>query len=212
MAADANKSVSITALDLTSPFSALTTGEGAVGHLRVIDDVCAVTAAGIATVGSTYRLVRLPTYAKLKSFEIASDVAIDSNSTQALALDFNIVFSDSTIDGTPASLQGLIPTTARNGATTTFTSYSSPNKLFGTLTLSGNDAAIPLTNETYNGSHSTYNYMTLTQTPLWEIFGFTNSQGYPADPGGFFDIVAYVSVAAATGASGYLYSKVTYVA
>lgn len=210
MAAETIKSTYITNLDAT-PYTQNTTGEGAPGSMRQVDGYCPVTAVGIVATTSTYRLLRIPTTAKIKSVDFGTDVAIDSNSTQTLALDFNLVFSDSTIDGTPLALQGLIPTTANTGATTTFASYASPNIIFGTKTLSGNNAAIPLTNITYSGTIGNYNMMKLSNTPLWSIFGFVNAQGVAADPGGFFDLVAYVSVVAATGHAGNIYARVSYV-
>ena len=48
------------------------------------------------------------------------------------------------------------------------------------------------------------------QLPLFKILGFKNAQGYDTDPGGYFDIVAYVSVAAATGAAAKLWCEVEY--
>ena len=62
---------------------------------------------------------------------------------------------------------------------------------------------------TFVGTNYTYNR--LTNQPLWNIFGYQNSQGQPADPGGFFDLVAVVSTAATTGAAGDLFVRVSYV-
>lgn len=214
MAADALKSLAITNLDAT-PIVANETGAGAKASSFQVDGWCAVTAVGIATATSTYRLCRFPTWAKIKTVEIWTDVAIDSGSSQALALDLNVVFSDSKTDGTPALLQGLIPTTVGNpttptaATTTTFASYASPNIIFGTKTLSGNNAAIPITNITLSGT-ARYTADKFMQMPLWRTFGFQDGRGMLNDPGGFFDLVAYVSVAANTGAAGNLYGKVSY--
>lgn len=208
MAADSLKSASITNLD-SLPVVPNNTGVGAQYMDRVVDDWCAVTAVGIATLASVYKLVRIPTYAIIKSLNIATDVILDSNSSNALALDFGFCFSDSTIDGTPSSLQGLIPTTANTGATTTFGTYSSPNNIFGTFAPPSHTVALAFTNITFNkGNNAAYLNKLITTTPLWQLFGFKNSQGVLQDPGGFFDLYAYVSTAAATGNAGNLYARV----
>jgi len=229
MAADTVKSIQVTNLDALGTSSSGTiptalqknsSGEWGPGSEQSIDGYCAVTAVGIATVASTYRLVRFPVEAKIKSVNIATDVAVDTNSTQTLAIDWNLAFSDSTVDGTSVANQGLILTTAGAGATTTVASYSSPNKLWGTTTLSGNDKAIPITNVSFNGTNFTSTtltntlvvpYIGYTNIPIWKLFTFVNAQGYEAQPNGFFDLLAYVSTAAATGHVGNLWAKVTYV-
>src|ERR1700724_2448118 len=213
MAAENIKSAAITNWDAV-PYVEVETGAGAKAYLFEIDGWCAVAATPIATTTSTYKLVRVPTWAKIKSVDIWTDVAIDSNATQQLALDFNMVFSDSKIDGTPAALQNLIPTTVGTpegvtaGTTTTHASYTTPNLLFGTKTLSGNNAAIAITNIFNLGTN--YTSDKILQTPLWKVFGFQNGQGVLDNPGGFFDLEAYVSTAAATGHAGKLFAKVTF--
>lgn len=222
MAVENIKSADITNLDATPAYRG-TTGEAASGYARQIDGYCTATAGGIATQYSTYQLVRLPTSAKIKSVYFAESTELDTHSADALVLDFNMIFSDSTIDNTPANLQGLIPTTVGTPATNIAygtetigtaatqtgpvgTAYTTPNILFGQPTLVYN--AVFAADITFTGSN--YTYLTLTNTPLWNIFGYQNSQGQPADPGGFFDLVAVVSTAATTGAAGKLYAKVTY--
>lgn len=228
MAKDLLKSAYITNLDAT-PVIAGTTGEGPAGYLKVIDGYVTCTAAGIGTQYSTYALVRVPTNAKIKSVLFAESTELDTHSADVLVLDFNMIHSDSTVDGTPAALQSLVPTTT--GTPTTYadgggsyqgtetigtaatqtgpvgTAYTAPNILFGKPTLVYN--AIFNADITFTGTN--YKYMELTNTPLWNIFGYQNSQGQPADPGGFFDLVAVASTAATTGAAGDLYAKVTYV-
>lgn len=208
MAADANKSQSITNLDAT-PIEPNTAAQGAPGSAIIVDDVCACTATGIETTTSTYRLVRFPTGAIPKSLVLATDVILDSHDTDTLVLDIDIVFSDSTVDGTPSWLQGLIPTTANDGATTTFSSYSSPNLIFGQVTPVYTVAYGP-TDIILNGSRTNYPMLKLLQQPLWQTFGFVDGRSNPADPGGYFDIVAYVSTAATTGAAGNIWAKFTY--
>jgi hypothetical protein len=106
MAADTLKSFSITNLD-TVPVAPNTTGEpGGPGYSKTVDDMVTVTATGIATLASTYRLIRFPTNAKIKALTVATNKALDSHSSSTLAFDLNVVFSDSTIDGTSTALQG----------------------------------------------------------------------------------------------------------
>ena len=193
----------------TQPIQQLSAGEGAPGRVRVQDDYIAVTTA-MEAAGQYWRMCRIPTIAKVKSLVVGTDAAPDSNSTQQLALDFSVIFSDSKYDGTQSALQNGIPTTANTGAVTLPSAYSSPNKLFGTLTLSGNNLAIPLTDILIQGG-LVYNSLVIPETPLWELFGFVNGQGLPQDPGGFFDILVDVSTAAATAHACNMYMKVTYV-
>ena len=51
----------------------------------------------------------------------------------------------------------------------------------------------------------------LTSMPMWQLLGFVDGRGNPADPGGFFDIMLYVSTAANTGVAGNLWMEMTYV-
>lgn len=212
MAKDTNVlSNSITNLDLLNPTVANTQGQGASTQLFEIDDYAAATAAGLGTIGSYYRLVRLPTNVKFKSVVFASDVALDSSATASLAFDFNIAFSDSTIDGTPSNQQALIPTTALAGATVSFATYTSANKIFGSAIVqpTANAAWVP-TDYILKGRTSTFTIGLITQQPLWQTFGFVAAAGQNQDPGGFFDFTAYVATAAGTGAAGNLWGKVSY--
>lgn len=210
MAADAVKSLSITNLDAI-PSIPNSRGQGAPGMLQYADGVCAATATGVGTLVSTYRLCRIPTGAIPKSVVFATDKALDSNASQVLAFDLNLVFSDSTLDGTPSNVQGLIPTTANTGATTTFAAYSSPNIIFGTVVNASHTAALGPTDVIFSGSRTNYPLINLTQQPLWQTFGFVDGRGNPVDPNGYFDLVAYVSTAAATGVAGNIYARVGYV-
>jgi len=210
MAVDTVKSNSINLLDTTNPMVMVTAGQGAVGYLYEIDDYCAATSTGVVSTGSTYRVVRFPTSVKIKSVSVFSDGVLDSSATVSLAVDFNVAFSDSTIDGTPSNYQGLIPTTAGGGATTSVTSYSSPNIMFGTNKPGTSNAVWAPTDITFGG-HATYNISQVTQQPLWQTFGFTAAAGQNQDPGGNFDILAYVSTAAGTGHAANLGVKVTYI-
>jgi hypothetical protein len=220
---DTLKSINITNEDqqLPTPLQQNTIGSWLPGDVRSTDGYVTVTATGIAAAaGSTYRLVRFPVNAKIKNVVVQSIGVLDSNGTQTLAIDWNIAFSDSAYDGTSVSNQGLIPTTAGAGATTSVASYSSPNIFWGTNTQSGNNVALARTDITFQGTN--FSSTTLTNTlvvpyvgytniPIWKIFTFVNAQGYETPPDGYFDVLAYTSVKAATGHAGSLYVKMEYV-
>jgi hypothetical protein len=70
MAVEALKSASITNDDAT-PIVLNTAGQGAPAGLQVIDDYKAPSAS--ASVGSTYRIVRVPTTAKIKVITLESE-------------------------------------------------------------------------------------------------------------------------------------------
>lgn len=170
MATSALKSTAITGLD-TIPPARPTAGMGAAARLRSIEGIVTANSGDAAT--STYRLVRLPTNAKVKRVELRGGCAT------AGAADINIAFSDSTTDNTPANLQGTIPQVS-----------AADNKLFG--------AAQSLTGGFGTATDITYanttNFPAGSDTsPLWSVLGYT------ADPGGMFDIMATVTTAVTTG-------------
>lgn len=217
MATDAIKSQSITNLDAT-PIVPNSSAQGAPGRRVVVDDFCATTVTGLQSTGSYYKLVRIPTGAIIKSVRVFSDKALDAKaSAPTLGLDFNLAFSDSTDDGTPTYLQGLVPQTGTGATTTTFATYSSPNIIFGTVAIStaagggGNTASLGPTELLLNGSRTNYPLSSLIPEPLWQIFNYTDGRSNVADPGGYMDLVAYVSTAAATGAAATIYAQVEYV-
>jgi hypothetical protein len=198
------KSTSITNAD-ASPIVANTRGSGAAAYSYTVDDTVTATASGLGSTSTTYRLCRIPANAKVKAVALAVSAALDSNATPLLAFDVNLAFSDSTTDGTPASLQGLIPTSANTGATTTVASYSSPNIIFGTTT--GTQAKTTFVKAPvdilFAGVGSAYP-ITFPQTELWSLFGFSEAQGW-------FDLLLYVSAAGATAAPGTIYGRVSFV-
>ena len=205
MAKDTVSSNSIQLLDAINPSVMISTGQGAVANLFEVDDYCAATAAGLGTIGSLYRMVRFPTSSKIKGFDFYTDQAIDTSATASLQFDFNIAFSDSTIDGTPVNLQGLVPTTANTGATTTFATYSSPNKMFGAGVVQPSaNATWAVSNYWLKGMGATYTLQLISQQPLWQTFGFVDGGGRNCNPGGNFDMTAYVATAAGTGHLGNL--------
>lgn len=208
MAADTLKSQSLTNLDAT-PLVPNSAGQGAAAKYAVVDDVCPATATGVGTPASTYKLCRIPTGAIPKAVSIATDQALDTG-THALVFDVNLIFSDSTIDGTPTALQGLIPTTANTGATTSIATYSSPNIIFGTINNTSASVAYGPTNVILGGSRTNYPMVNLLQQPLWQTFGFVDGRGNPQDPGGYFDLMLYVSTIAGTGHLGNIWGKIDY--
>lgn len=209
MANDTVKSQSLTNLDAT-PLVINNAGQGNYALLTQVEDFCAATAAGLQSAGSYYKLVRVPSFALIKEVTIATDSG-PNLSGSALAVDLNWIFSDSTDDGTPVFLQGLIPTSANTGGTTTIASYSSPNKMYGTWKPSASANAIAPLEETFNGLGSNYSFTGgFMNLPLFQLFGFTDGRGQPADPGGFFDLMAYVATGATTGGACNIYARVRY--
>jgi hypothetical protein len=212
MANDTVKSQSITNLDAT-PIVPNSAAVGAAGRTVMVDDFCAATALGLQSSGSYYKIARIPTGAYVKSVVIATDAG-PNISGAVLAIDLNLVFSDAaqpSFDGTPTFYQGLIPQSTNTGATTTIASYSSPNKIYGTWKPSASAAAIAPTEFVFNGVGSNYSFNGLANQPLWQIFGFTDARSNPADPGGYFDLLAYVATGATTGGACNIYARVTYV-
>lgn len=208
MANDTVKSASITNLD-TTPIIENNAGGGNGARVVRVDDYCAATAAGLQSSGSYYKLVRVPTYALIKSVMIATDTGPNLNGS--LAIDLSWIFSDSTLDGTNSFYQGLIPTSANTGGTTTIASYSSPNKIYGTVKPSASASAFAITDEIFNGLGANYTLTGgFTNLPLFQIFGFTDQRGQPADPGGYFDLLAYVATGATTGGACNIYARVDY--
>lgn len=214
MANDTVKSVSITNLDATPALFA-TAGKGSSGRTIQIDDFCTATAAGLQSSGSYYKLCRIPTGSTVKSVEIATDKALDLSTSPVTALTLGWVFSDAN-DGTPVSLQGLIPTSANTGGTTTIAAPASPNNMYGTIVPTSHTAGFALTNEVLNGLGGNY---ALTGSgpgngfmnqPLYQILGFTDGRGEPSDPGGYLDLYAYVATGSGTGQAANIYARVTY--
>jgi hypothetical protein len=209
MANDTVKANSLINLDSSPPIFN-NAGQGSPGRFITVDDYCAATAAGLQSSGSYYKLCRIPTGALPKSVLISSDAGPNLNG--ALALDLNLIFSDSTDDGTPTYLQGLIPTSANTGGTTTIATYASPNKIFGTWKPAAAATAIAPLEEIFNGLTSGYAFTAGFQNlPLYQIFGFTDVRGNYVDPDGYFDLMAYVATGATTGGACNIYARVSYV-
>ena len=177
------KGPAITGLD-TIPATAPTTGEGGAGYMKTINDW--VTPLSADTTSSSYRLCRIPTNAKVKAVVLTSAIAT------AGAADIDVAFSDSTVDGTPAALQG--------GAV----QITGPvdNKLFG--------AAASLVAQTnVNVTFSNTFTAAMSNLPLWQALVNLGATQFTTDPGGYFDILLKVTTAITTG--GVLAIKVDYV-
>ena len=163
----------------TAPITAAQAGRGGPALPRRVSDFITVNSGD--SIASTYRLCRLPTFAKVKSVIVASMVAT------AGSADINIAFSDSTFDGTSAANQGTVPQMA-----------AANNKLFGAaVSLVGTGQKVDCT--FLNTTNYPVNSPTLS---LWEVLG------YATNPGGMFDIFLKVTTAITTG--GLIYIDVTY--
>jgi hypothetical protein len=214
------KSQLVTDLD-TQPISVHTIGENRAGFLRQQEDSVVIPGAVLATAvsgnnGSTLRLNRFPTQAKVKEVWVHSPTTtgLDNHATTAtLALSFNTCWSDSAFDGTPAAYAGLIPKGTAGAQPVAFTD-AAPNKYFGTITTPavGNVAMKPiaLIFNGFNGFLATGNW-TYTggldttingNQPHWQFYGYVDGRGNAQDPGGFFDLLARVETAAATDTTG----------
>lgn len=208
------KSTPITNLD-ASPIVVATAGEGLPGAIKGATDTVSPTSA--VAQWSTYRLARFPTNAKVKHvWGYVTGVDTTTGTTAVAAtLDFNVAFSDSTTDGTPATLQGAIPSNKNdgtaflfNGTTGYSTSYNSTgtgNKLFGSAIAVS--TAATTTDLTFKNTFTPAN----RDDDLWNVFGFVNSQSLAQDPGGYFDIFVVVAAAPTKAAAGIIAVEVDYV-
>lgn len=185
MALNNFKSTSITNLDAT-PSVANSIGEGAPGQPRVSNDqLAAVTADNI---GSTYRLCRFPTNAKVKQVILTSAIATGGSG------DIDVAFSDNPNgDGTQASLLGGV------------VQLTGPvdNKLFG-----AGQSLVALTTRTDFTFKGTF-LPAHQNIPLWQVLVNLGATQFTADPGGFFDLLIKLTVAVTTG--GVVSGEVWYV-
>lgn len=185
MTTEALKSVPVTNLDAT-PVVPNTTGEGAPGFLREVNGHVASTTG--VTSPSTYRLVRIPTNAKVKRVWL-KNAALGG----ATAADVDVAFSD-TNDGTQPALQGGV------------VQITGPvdNKLFGAAT-SLVAATAEYTDITFANTYTTDHQ----NLPLWQVLVNLGATQFSGDPGGFFDIV--VKTTATVTAGGDISVEVDYV-
>jgi hypothetical protein len=185
MATETQKSVPIINLD-SLPIVENTTGEGGSGFLKEINGHVASTTG--VTSGSTYRLVRIPTNAKVKRVLLT---AASSGATGTV--DVDVAFSDSTSDGTQQSLAGGIVST----------SGGVDNKLFGSATTV--TTALKNSDITFANTFTT----DMQNQQLWQALVNLGTTQFTSDPGGFFDIVLKSVATLASG--GDLAIEVDYV-
>lgn len=201
-AGDILESSTLVGLDVP-PVIVPTAGEGSGIRLVENEDFILPTSSNVQF--STYTLgPRIPTNAKIKKVQMYGK-GIDSNATAAFAVDVNLIFSDAPLggiaagqpvnDGTIASNAGQIPTSALTGNVTTITSYTSPNKMFGSSVVAvANSGAFKLQELTHANTFT----FAMRQQPLWEALGYTQ------DPGGFFNFFVVCETASSTAAAGTL--------
>ncbi len=177
MAADTVKSASITTLDgapqnATSP-TQLTEGVGAPGRLVDHSDFVAMTTGGLADTASKYKMVRLPTQCILKLGRLFTKAGLDTST--GLKVDLGAYYSDSTQDGTPASLQGTVIDADCFMAAVAFGQSSAGSEVNALSSLDAN----------------------LRNSQLWAQCGLAS------DPGGYIDIVLAVqTVVSGTAVAG----------
>lgn len=190
MAVVITKSPSIVNFDAT-PIFLPTIGEGASGMARTVTD-SAASAVG-DSIGSIYRLVRIPSNAKIKKVLLNSNTA----AAGAGAADIDVAFSDSFTDGTQQQFLNLASPIVQ-------TTGPADNKLFG----AAQSLISPITqsDKTFAGTF-TFAHQNL---PLWQVLVNLGCTQFLADPGGFFDIVAKLTTAI-TVAGGFVQAEVDYV-
>ena len=188
MATEALKSVPIVNLD-SFPIVENTTGEGGPGFLKEVNGHIASTTG--VTLGSTYRLVRIPTNAKVKQVLLTNGAAGATGN-----VDIDVAFSDSTTDGTQQAFSSLAnPVVQLTGPV--------DNKLFGAATAV--TAAQKNLDVTFGNTFTTDHQ----NLPLWQVLVNLGATQFSTDPGGFFDILLKTTSTLAAG--GDLAIQVNYV-
>lgn len=163
------KSAAITALD-TVPIIANNAGQGASGYVRAVG--AWITPTSAAGVGSTYKLVRIPTTACVKH------VLVEGAAETAGSYNIGLNYSDGPLtgayDGTPVSVAGTVINAT----------------LFASAFSFASAVAEPTDVVNQAGNYP----VTLRNEPLWQAAGLT------ADPGGWFDVVLVSTVNDTVGA------------
>lgn len=167
MAVENLKSAGITNLDAT-PFTQNTAGDSAGPAVAQIESAY-VTVSAAASSGSTYRMVRLPTKARVKH------VFFESEAQAAGTMDLSAYYSDSTIDGTPPALQGLVVPTTGSQFWASLIAVTAAVASIDEINESGNN---PVPNR---------------GKQLWDALGLAS------DPGGYIDVVGVIGTAVTTG-------------
>jgi hypothetical protein len=185
--ADTVKSPSINAWDsfdtAGTPVISPTSGEGAGGNVVEQSDYAATTTAGLQSTASTYRLIRLPWTAKLKTLDLTADAALDTST--GLALNVGAYYTDSVNEGLiNAANAGLEVNSGVDFASASTAFHSSA---LGPVSVLGAYSVVKRNEE------------------LWVGLGLASN------PGGFCDIVVSVEAAATTGGATNLQLRATYV-
>lgn len=212
--------VNVALLDVTKPFSQLNAGAGRAARLKVVEDSVILPTTFFSATANYARLCRFPANARIKRVELRTDAAVDAAATTgAAAFKVGVVFSDSTIDGTPVSYQGMQPTTVGIGGgsatpgTLVAVNGSNANFLFGTVTAPATTGPIPLTDITLGGVGTTYGTaLAITETELVALFNLQTLQGNIVSNPGYLDLLiltshAYTTVPTTTAE---LYARVEY--
>ena len=168
MAADTVKSASITALDAAAPSlnAPLTEGYGASGRVNDHSDFASLTAGGLVSTASLYKMVRLPTSCILKLARLFTKAGLDSST--GLAVSLGAYYSDSVNDGTPAALQNTLISANCFMTAKAFGQSGAGSEVDALSNLDAN----------------------LRTSPLWQ------QAGLASDPGGYIDIVLAVQAIA----------------
>jgi hypothetical protein len=170
MAVVTTKSASITAMDST-PLVEVTSGEGISGFLKEVNDF--VTGVVGDSIASLYKCVRFPTTAKIKRV-LFNLITLST----AGAADIDVMFSDSTVDGTPQSLAQLAnPVVQLTGP--------ADNKLFGSAQTF--TAVAKQVDVTFAGVAFPF-LLSHQNLPLWQVLVNLGATQFTADPGGYFDL------------------------
>ena len=228
-------SVQIAAYDTTNPFQQLTIGEGAPGRLWVIEDQVPIATTYFGSTNDYVRLCRFPSNAIIKKVELFTDVNLVDGGTSSTALVFSVgvIFSDSTLDGTPVAYQNMHPTTVGIGGGTTTAGTvvaiggSSANYIFGTITaitstggfatlagISSGSTVFYGGEITFGGTEATYGKpLSITQQPLINLFNFRDGQNNLIPKLGMMDLIVQSSHAVNTApAAAYnMYGRISYV-
>lgn len=165
MATETLVSTAITNAD-ASPIISNQGGKGAPAELRSVSESMLIPAS--ASAGSTVRLVRIPTNAKVKH------VWFESEAMAAGKFNLSVYFSDSYTDGTAPANRGLIVPTTGDQFFASDIDCASAVLLADFINESGNNPPQNRNKE------------------LWDALALTS------DPKGYFDLVAVVHTTAIT--------------
>lgn len=186
------------AANVKNPIGRMTSGEGAAGHVRIVEDIVSLPTTFFSATGNYARLCRIPSNAKIKRVQVQTDAPVDAHATAGTAaFSLSVGWSDAD-DHTPPSFQGTVPSKNKDG-TNVAIANANDNKLFGTVTAPAATAKVPLTDVTTNGDiPTTYSYAEVIQKPLEAIFAFKSPLGADNHGIGFLDVIVESTATYAT--------------